>query len=415
MKQMSCIAFVALAFAYALGPLATQMLTPAVPFVHHDFAIPMASAQMLISASLVTIGAATLLYGPLADRFGRRSVMLAGTLLFCLASVAAALAPTPGLLIGARIAQAAGSAAGLALTRAIVHDVYGLERSGRVIAYLTAAMIVAPMVSPGIGGLLLDHLHWRALFAVCALFGVVALALLVTHLPETRREAQGDANRSPILRDFAALLGDSCYLKSALFFSAVMAIFYAGQAALPFLFVEVLDAGATRYGIWFAIACIAYVAGNYATGRWGDRYAREVLLRSCALACLASALVGLGAVTVFDWSPAVLFAPTVVMSFFGAIGVAPVQAQAVAAQPQRAGTASGLLSTVQTLSAALVVQFLGFQHDGTPYPMFAVFIVCATCALLAVGVRQPRRGPTRHRGVAHPTPAGRNSPHAMRG
>jgi DHA1 family bicyclomycin/chloramphenicol resistance-like MFS transporter len=209
MKQMNCIALVTLAFAYALGPLATQMLTPAVPFVHHDFAIPMSSAQMLISVSLVTIGTATLLYGPLADWLGRRSVMLAGTLLFCLASVAAAFAPTPGLLIAARVAQAAGSAAGLALTRAIVHDVYGLERSGRVLAYLTAAMIVAPMVSPGIGGLLLDYLHWRALFAVCALFGIVALALLVIHLPETRSEVQADANRSPIWRNFAVLLSDS--------------------------------------------------------------------------------------------------------------------------------------------------------------------------------------------------------------
>ena len=118
--------------AYALGPMATQILTPAVPFVHRDFAIPMAAAQTLISLSFATIALMTLIYGPLSDRFGRRPVILMGTGLFCIGSIVAGLAPTPELLIIGRMVQAAGSSAGLVLPRTIIHDVYGRERSGQV-------------------------------------------------------------------------------------------------------------------------------------------------------------------------------------------------------------------------------------------------------------------------------------------
>jgi MFS transporter, DHA1 family, multidrug resistance protein len=390
--------FLALAIAYALGPMATQMLTPAVPFVHRDFAIPMASAQLLISLSFVTIGVATLVYGPLADRCGRRGVILTGTALFCLGSLAAALAPSAPALIAARILQAAGSAAGLALTRTVVHDLYGGERSAQVIAYLTAAMILAPMLSPVLGGLLLDHLHWRMLFAVCALAGLLALSLLALHLPETQAPRQRLAERRPLPGEFAALLGDRRYLACATLFSAIMAVFFAGQAALPYLFVEVLGAGATDYGLWFGAACLAYVAGNFVTGRWGHRLARETLILLSALGCLLTALSGLAIAAKLPWSQAVLFTPTVLMSFFGAIATAQVQAQAVALQPQRAGVASGLLSALQMAIGAAVVQFIGFHHHGTPYPMFMTFIAltfiaCTAAVLLAaLPASRARRG-----------------------
>lgn len=384
MKRLHLLALVALVVAYGLGPMATQILVPAVPFVHRDFAIPMAAAQTLISLSFVTIGLMTLVYGPLSDRYGRRPVILTGTGLFCLGSVVAGLAPTPELLIFGRMLQAAGSSAGLTLTRTIIHDVYGRERSGQVIAYLTTAMIFVPMLSPGVGGVLLDHASWRTIFAVCVLFGVVSLSLLAVYLPETIHERRAELGLRQSFRNFGELLADPRYLGPALFFGFVMATFFATQAAIPYLMVEVLGDSATEYGIWFAVVCLFYVGGNTVSGRFGHHVARSTLILLSGAGCLAAGIAGLAAASLFEWTTALLFAPIILLSFFGALAIAPVQAEAVAAQPQHAGSASGLMSGMQMAIGATVVQLVGFSHDGTPYPMFIALSGCALAALGAI-------------------------------
>jgi DHA1 family bicyclomycin/chloramphenicol resistance-like MFS transporter len=385
MQRLNLVALGALVTAYALGPMATQIVTPAVPFVHRDLEIPMAAAQTLISLAFATIAVMTLVYGPLSDRFGRRPVILVGTSLFCIGSVVAGFAPTAEILIVGRMVQAAGSSAGLVLTRTVVHDVYGREGSGRVIAYLTVVMIFVPMLSPLAGGILLDHVGWRAVFGLCAAIGLAALATLAIFLPETNLARRPDFGLRSTLASFSALARDPRYVGPALFFSLVMATFFATQAALPYLIVEVHGGTATEYGLWFALGCVLYVAGNYASGRWGGRFDRGRLILASGAGCLASGVAGLAVANLVEWSTAVAFVPTIILYFFGAVAIAPVQAEAVAAQPQHSGAASGLMSGMQMAIGAAVVQLVGFAHDGTPYPMFAALIACAALALVAFG------------------------------
>ena len=385
MKQLNLVALGALVTAYALGPMATQILTPAVPFVHRDFAISMAAAQTLISLAFATIAVMTLVYGPLSDRFGRRPVILAGTALFCVGSLIAALAPVPEVLIAGRMLQAAGSSAGLVLTRTIVHDVYGRERSAKVLAYVTVVMIFVPMLSPLAGGVLLDHVSWRAIFALCATLGVVALALLFACLPETHEARATKLGLRQAFGNFGTLLADPRYVGPALFFGLIMATFFASQAAIPYLIVEVHGGTATEYGIWFAVLCAFYIAGNYGSGRWGHLVPRGRLIVFSGVACLATAVAGLVAVSVLGWNTATLFVPAIALSLFASIAIAPVQAEAVAAQPERSGSASGLMSGMQMAIGAAVVQLVGFTHDGTPRPMFIALIACAATALVAYG------------------------------
>jgi DHA1 family bicyclomycin/chloramphenicol resistance-like MFS transporter len=384
MPRLHIAALAALVIAYALGPMATQIVTPAVPFVHRDFGISMAAAQTMVSLAFAVIAMMTLVYGPLSDRYGRRPVILTGASLFCAGSLLAALAPTAELLIAGRITQAAGSAAGLTLTRTIIHDVYGRERSGQVIAHLTTVMIFVPMLSPVAGGVMLDHASWRAVFGLCFIFGVIALSLLAARLPETCQVRTRDAGTGQTFAGFGALLADRNYLAPALFFSCIMAAVFATQAAIPYLIVETLGGSATEYGIWFAVACAFYVAGNQFTARWGGRIPRHRLLVISGIGCLAASVSGLVAVQMFAWSTALLFLPAIVLYFAGAVAIAPVQAEALAAQPARSGAASGLLSGMQMAVGAAVVQLIGFTHDGTPYPMFVTLTVCAAIALAAV-------------------------------
>jgi MFS transporter, DHA1 family, multidrug resistance protein len=381
MQRLDAVALIALIVAYALGPLATQIITPAVPFVHRDLGVPMATAQALVSLAFVAIAVATLVYGPLADRHGRRPVVLIGTTLFCVGSLLAAYAPGVDWLLSGRVVQSAGSAAALSLTRTVIHDVYGRQRSARALAQLTTVMIFVPMLAPGIGGALIDHLGWRTVFGVCFASGLAALLLLSGYLPETRPT---QAHR-PRLRDafasYVALLGDREFRAPALQFAWAMAAVFATQAAIPYLVVEVLGGSATEYGAWFGIACLFYAAGNQFTATWGHRFARRRLILASGVGCVLAAVSGAIAIEVFAMSTALLFVPTIALYFFVAVAIAPLQAEAVAAEPERAGAASGLLTCLQMVIGALTVQAIGFLHDGTPRPLFVGLVVCSVAAL----------------------------------
>lgn len=385
MKRLDTIALTALIAAYALGPLATQIVTPAVPFVHRDLAVPMAAAQSLVSLAFVFIAAATLVYGPLSDRHGRRPVILVGTSLFCVGSLVAAAAPDAAWLIVGRCLQSAGSAAALSLTRTVIHDVYGREHSPRVLAQLTTVMIFVPMLAPAFGGVLLDRLGWRAVFAACLAVGLVALSLLSVFLPESRGARRGATGLADAFASYRALLADRDYRAPTLHFAWLMAAVFATQAAIPYLVIEVLGRSATEYGAWFGVACLAYIGGNQFTARWGHRYDARQLVRASGLGCLAAALVGALGIQVAGVTMVTLFMPTIALYFCAAVGIAPVQAEAVAAQPARSGAASGLLTATQMVIGAICVQAIGFAHDGTSRPLFVALVACSAAAILSYG------------------------------
>jgi DHA1 family bicyclomycin/chloramphenicol resistance-like MFS transporter len=391
MIRLKTVALIALIVAYALGPLATQIVTPVVPIVHDDLGVSMAMAQALISLAFVAIAVSTLIYGPLADRYGRRPVILVGTVLFCAGSLLAAVAPTAGWLLAGRAIQSIGSAAALSLTRTVVHDVYGRQQSARVLAQLTTVMIFVPMLAPAIGGALIDHVGWRAVFGLCLAFGVVALSLLTLYLPESRPTQRHTPRLREVVASYGALLADRDYRAPALHFSWIMAAVFATQAAIPYLMVEVLGGTATEYGVWFGVACVFYVAGNLFTARWGHRYAPRRLILASSIGCMLAAAAGAIALPIAGMSAISLFVPTSALYFFAALGIAPVQAEAVAAQPGRAGAASGLLTASQMVIGALTVQVIGFSHDGTARPLFVGLVACSVLAV--AGVISFRRRP----------------------
>jgi DHA1 family bicyclomycin/chloramphenicol resistance-like MFS transporter len=188
---------------------------------------------------------------------------------------------------------------------------------------------------------------------------------------------------------YRCLLLDPGYRAPALHFAWVMAAVFATQAAIPYLLVEVLGGTATEYGFWFGLACVAYVAGNQFTARWGHHFESRQLIRASSLGCIAVAALGALASQVFALSALVLFVPMIALYFFAAVGIAPVQAEAVAAQPERAGAASGLLTAVQMIVGAVTVQAIGYTHDGTAHPLYAGLLICSLLAFASVVVRRP--------------------------
>ena len=376
-----------LAAITALAPFSLQIFLPALPAIQASFAVTPGIVQLALSLSILANAVANLAYGPMSDRFGRRPVLLVGLAGFITGSLGCALAPSIELLIVARIVQSIGGAAGMVLARAIVRDLYDRERSASIIAYLTMAMVVAPMLAPTIGAVLLDVASWRAIFYLVTGIGVVLTWPIVVTLAETRPpEAR---------RHGGPLAGAGALLRSGLFWSYVLqstfgiSVFFAFIAGAPYFMINVLGRSATEYGLWFILVSAAFMAGNLVAGRFSGWIGLDRMVLTGSLLAVAGAGLALGLLLGGAWTPLTLFGPMMAVGLGNGLSVPNAQAGAVSVEPLLAGTASGIAGFSQMFVAAVVSQGVGMLQNGTPYPMAGFMAACAVLSLL--GFVLPRR------------------------
>jgi DHA1 family bicyclomycin/chloramphenicol resistance-like MFS transporter len=370
-----------LVLATGLGPFAMQMFLPALPAIQEGFGVSAATAQLALSLSALSIAIATLFYGPLSDRVGRRPALIGGLLVYLAGSLACALAPSMGILVLGRIVQAAGGCAGIVLSRAIVVDLYGRERSATILAYITMAMVVAPTVAPVAGGLIADALGWRAVFAAGALVGLAVLAAVRAELAETA-PAGARAAGGPVWRSFPALLRSPAFLGYALQGAFSIATFYAFLAAAPYLMVRVMERPASAYGFMSVLISVAFMAGNYLAARLTPRWGSDCMILLGSVGALLAMLLLVALVAAEAWTPWAIFLPTSLGALAQGMALPNAQAAMVGRDPQVAGAASGLGGFLQMAVAAAAAQLVGSVQNGTPWPMA---LGMAACALLALG------------------------------
>jgi DHA1 family bicyclomycin/chloramphenicol resistance-like MFS transporter len=376
-----------LAAITALAPFSLQIFLPALPAIQASFAVAPGIVQLALSLSILANAVANLVYGPLSDRFGRRPVLLVGLAAFIAGSLGCALAPSIELLIIARIVQSIGSAAGMVLARAMVRDLYDRERSASIIAYLTMAMVVAPMLAPTIGAVLLDVASWRAIFFLATAIGVALVWPILLTLAETR-PPEAASSGSP----FA---GAGALLRSGPFWSYVLqstfgiCVFFAFIAGAPYFMMNVLGRRATEYGLWFILVSAAFMAGNLVAGRFSARIGLDRMVLAGALLAVTGAGLALALLLGGAWTPLALFGPMMAVGLGNGFSVPNAQAGAVSVQPLLAGTASGIAGFSQMFVAALVSQAVGMLQNGTPYPMAGFMAGCAVLSL--VGFVLPQR------------------------
>lgn len=371
-----------LAGVSALGPVGMQILLPALPVIKQKFYVTNDVAQLTLSLSMLAIAIGTLVYGPLSDKFGRKRVMLVGIVITIFGSIVCFVADSIMLLISGRFIQAFGGAVGLVLARAIVRDVYGPEEAARVIATLVMVMVVLPMMSPALGGELMQRFGFESVFIVIAFASAIAFVFLFLWLPETLAKPVPFEGVKSMLMTFSKLFASRVFCGYAFCVTFVSVVFFSFISAAPEIMVSVLKRPPTEYGYYFIMIPAGFMTGNYVARHYGRTISIDNMIAIGASIGVFGIVLALILQTLGMSSPVALFLPIALAVFGNGITLPNAQAAAINEFPEYAGTASGLTGFLQMAVSSVAAQAVALIFNGTVYPLLGLMLVASIISLL---------------------------------
>jgi DHA1 family bicyclomycin/chloramphenicol resistance-like MFS transporter len=376
----------------AFGPLSIDTYLSGLPAIGREFRVDDTAAQLTLSMFFVGLALGQAVYGPIADRLGRRGPLLVGCALYAAAAVGCALAPSINALIAMRFVQAIGGCAGMVISRSVVRDLFDAHESARMYSFLMLVMGVAPILAPLLGGQLLVLFGWRAIFWMLTGFGLLCFLMVAVGLPETLPpERRAVAGIGQVLRVYGGLLRDRHFIGYTLVGGLISAGMFAYISGSPFVFIDLYGVAPQNYGWIFGTNAFGIIAASQ-INRWLlARFRAETILRTALMVIMVSGVVltvlaatgvgGLGG----------LLAPLFVcIAGYGFISP-NATALAMAAYGRTAGSASALLGTLQFALGAAAGALVGVLANGTALPMAAVIAGCELVALATFFVLVGRR------------------------
>ena len=373
------------------GTLAMHMFVPALTVAAQSLHVDAATIRMTISVYVFGLAVGQLVYGPLSDVFGRRPTLLGGLALYTAGGLAATLAPDVGVLVAARLVQAAGGCAGLLLGRAIVRDTAESNDAVRRLALMSLMTMVGPGLAPLAGALLAGTFGWRAIFVLLTALGVVNFTVSWRLLPETGKPA-GHISAGGIARDYRSVLGSPRFVGFAFGGGCATTSFYGFIAAAPFIFIDQLHRPIREVGLYLGLLVVGVSLGNILASRLVGRCTIERLLMAGNLISLAAAVALLAALVA--WRPGAFALEALMIAYCVGAGLCSpaVSTLSISVDPRLIGSAAGLYGFTQMAIGALCTTLAGLGHD----PALAAAAVLVGAALLAqasfqLALRAPAR------------------------
>lgn len=375
----------------AFGPLSLDMYLPALPTLAGEFQSSTSYAQLSLTACMVGLAAGQLLAGPLSDVRGRRMPLIAGLILYTIASILCLVSPTMGSFVVLRFIQGAAGAAGIVISRAVVRDVYSGPELTRFFSLLMLINGVAPIAAPIIGGQLLAYTSWRGVFILLSIIGILTLVAVVVGLGETLpAERRSSGGLKQTLITFRKIAGDRLFMGYALTQGFVSAGMFAYISGSPFVLQKIYGISPQMFSICFAINGLGIILASQIAGRLAGKVSETRLL----IAGLITAALGgtslLIAILAGGNLISVLIPLFFVVSSVGLVNTASFSL-AMANQEKSAGSASALIGVMTFLFGGIVAPLVGLGGEGTAVPM-GIVIACADLGALLIYVVMVGKG-----------------------
>ena len=365
-----------------VSALNMNMILPSLPSLAAHYVADYAVVALTISAYLGLTAVLQLVIGPLSDRYGRRPVILVSFAAFLVATIGCMAAPNIETFLAFRLAQAT-IASGMALSRAIVRDMFPPDAAASQIGYVTMGMAVMPMIGPMIGGFLDELLGWQSVFGFMFLAGAAALWLIFADLGETNRLQS--ASFSAQFRAYPELIRSKRFWGYSATAALASGAFFAFLGGGPWVATEVLGMSPAQMGFYFGFIALGYMFGNFLSGRFATKVGLNRMMMLGALVATCGLGVSLGFLAVGLVHPVSFFGAILFLGLGNGLLLPSANAGVVSVRPHLAGSAAGLGGAMMVGGGALlsVIAGLLLGPDTGAWPLLWMMFICSALCILS--------------------------------
>lgn len=338
-----------------IGPFTIDAYLPSFPAIEAEFNISRGLLSQSLGFYLAAFAISTLILGPLADRLGRRKIILGSLLFYIAASVGNALASDYNTFLFFRLLQGVAAGGGLVAGRAMIRDVYSPQDAHRAMARVMMMFAIAPAIAPIIGGWLHDVFGWHSVFYFLALFASSVFLLVLFHIPET---LAADHRQSFHPIKVARVYGRTLMHLRFLSLIFMVATYFGGLflyiAGAPTFIFDFLNLGSNDFAVMFVPMVVGLIFGSGLSARLAHRWPVERTIRLALVLMIVGAILNMLQSLLLTPMISTSIIPLVLYTTGIGIAMPAMMVLALDCFPRNRGTASALQGFVQMMANALI-------------------------------------------------------------
>ncbi|HBY84373.1 MAG TPA: Bcr/CflA family drug resistance efflux transporter [Colwellia sp.] len=378
-----------LASILAVSPLAVDMYLPAMPTLAEHLNTPMSMVQNSLSIYLLGYALGLILFGPMADKHPRRTLVLLGIGGFFITSLLLPFVSNIEQFLTVRFFQAFVSSAATVVVPGAVREYYGKD-TAKGLSYVSMIMMLAPMIAPSIGSVLLLAHSWQLIFYVLAAYSLIVFLLVSYYLPNACELASikgpgvKKAEMSFIQR-YKIVLSNAEARLDIISSMMIALVFFAYITAIPFVYLTIFEVSEYTFSLLFALNILALMTAHFTNTRFVVRKGSRTMLRfGLTLATIAATALML--VNIFELS--LIYTVVAIFPLMGSISMVAVNSDALILTkfPEHSGTVTAVIGTLRWGIGALAGPILAFFYDASSKPfallMFFAVLVVLSCQLM---------------------------------
>lgn len=368
----------------SLGRFVLDSYLPSLPAISRYFLMPDAATQLTLTIYLLGFSLSQLIYGPLSDAYGRRTVMLYGIVIFLLGSLSCALATSPAILLWSRLIAGVGAGCCGVLNRAIASDCFKGAEFSKAWSYTTTTLVLTLIIAPVLGGYVQDAVGWRGNFILATLFVASLLFILLKFLPETRPAGAVTAfNLRSIMPIYYRILLSRkfmlCTLCYTLAFSGLIIYFQVS----PLLYINVFGLSSTQYGFSSLVIAGCYLTGGLLVNKLSPLMSMHRLLFVGTLLLIGGGVAMVIATVFTHINLLAVLLPAAIYVLGARIIIPNAIAGSMGEFRHLSGSSSALIGCIQMLGSSCISLLITNFNYKTPLPL-GVFFTALGLASFAI-------------------------------